>query len=147
MEQIKKPQPNFIFQTEHWNVYLNPDQYYLGRSVVVAKRNVGSMSELKEDEWRDFAKLVKGFESAFKKAFGATMFNWTCLMNDAYKNNPPNPQVHWHFRPRYKNPVKFEGVKFEDKEFGNHYARGTNFEVPEKIFLKIIEKIKENLQR
>lgn len=133
---------NFIFETKHWEVYLNPDQYYLGRAVVVSKRDVDSMSGLNDDEWLDFAKLVKKFELALKKAFGATMFNWSCLMNNAYKNNPPDPHVHWHVRPRYKKPVKFEGLKFEDKEFGHHYARHTNRVLPDEVFNKIVKKIK-----
>ncbi|OGM19598.1 hypothetical protein A2685_01280 [Candidatus Woesebacteria bacterium RIFCSPHIGHO2_01_FULL_37_10] len=145
MKRTKKTHPDLIFETKHWEVYLNPDQYCLGRSVVVAKRDVGSMSDLKEEEWIDFAKLVKRFESGFKEAFGATMFNWTCLMNNAYQSLPPNPHVHWHFRPRYAKSVKFEGIKFDDKEFGHHYAKGTDFEVPEKVFLKIIKRIKESL--
>lgn len=134
MKQAKKTQPDFIFETKHWEVYLNPDQYYLGRSVVVTKRDVGCMSDLKDEEWLDFADLVKMIESVCKKTFNATMFNWTCLMNNAYQNNPPNPHVHWHFRPRYERSVRFEGIEFGDKDFGNHYARSTDFIVPDKTF-------------
>lgn len=81
---------DFIFETKHWEVYLNPDQYYLGRCVLSAIRNVGTLSDLTKDEWLDFAKLVKKIESSFKKAFGATMFNWTCLMNNAFQEKTPN---------------------------------------------------------
>jgi len=73
------------------------------------------------------------------------MFNWTCLMNGAYKNNPPDPHVHWHARPRYSKPVVFEGIEFEDKEFGHHYARHTDREVSTEIFKKIINEIQNNL--
>ncbi len=145
MKHAKKTQPDFIFETKHWEVYLNLDQYYLGRSVVVAKRDVKNLSDLKEDEWLDFSILVKKFESALKKAFDATMFNWTCLINNAYQNNPPDPQVHWHFRPRYNKTHRFMGIEFNDMEFGNHYARDTNFVVSEKTFQRIIEEIKKNL--
>lgn len=134
---------NFILETKYWEVYLNPDQYYLGRCVVAAKRDVGAMSDLTEKEWLDFSKLVKKMESGFKTAFGATMFNWTCLMNDAYKAEDPHPEVHWHFRPRYAKPVKFAGTKFEDKEFGHHYERKTEFPISAVIEKQIISKIKE----
>ena len=51
--------PNsFISETKHWEVYLNQDQYYLGRCVIAVKRNVGAMSDLTDDEWLDFADLV-----------------------------------------------------------------------------------------
>lgn len=137
---------DFIFETKLWEVYLNPDQYYLGRSVVAAKREVPAMSDLTNEEWLDFADLVKKLESAFKKAFGATMFNWSCLMNGAYQNDPPNPHVHWHLMPRYKNPVEFAGQKFEDKEFGRHYARSTESPVSDIVFNKIIDILRERLR-
>jgi|SRR3989344_3956927 len=138
--------PNsFISETKHWEVYLNPDQYYLGRCVIAAKRNVGTMSDLTDDEWLDFANLAKKIESCFKKIFESTMFNWTCLMNGAYQNDPPDPHVHWHLRPRYKNPVEFAGQTFDDKEFGHHYARSTDSPVSDEIFMKIISKVREGL--
>ncbi|MBI2103485.1 HIT family protein [Candidatus Woesebacteria bacterium] len=133
---------DFIFETKYWEIYLNPDQYYLGRCVVATKRDVGEMSLLTDEEWLDFADLVRKIESGFKKAFGATMFNWTCLMNNAYQKENPHPRVHWHLRPRYKNTAEFAGIKFEDKEFGHHYARSTESPVSEEIFNKIIKAIR-----
>ena len=134
---------NFVLETKHWEIYLNPDQYYLARCVVSVKRDVGAISDLRKEEWLDFVKLVKRLEISFKKTFGATMFNWTCLMNNAFQEELPKPHVHWHFRPRYRNTVEFAGMKFEDKEFGHHYARGTESLVPDKIFEEIIEVIKK----
>ncbi len=43
-------------------------------------------------------------------------------MNQAYQVDPPVPHVHFHVRPRYKQPVEFQGIVFEDREFGEHYA-------------------------
>lgn len=134
--KLIKKKVDYIMETPCWTVFLNPDQYYLGRSVVVAKRKVGDLADLTKDEWLDFANLVKNYEAALKKTFGATMFNWTCLMNDAYKNDPPVPQVHWHVRPRYIKPAVFEGIEFEDREFGHHYARHTDREVPTENLIK-----------
>jgi len=137
---------NYIAETKCWEVYLNPDQYYPGRCVIAAKRDVGEMSLLTDDEWLDFARLAKKIEIGFKKAFDATMFNWTCLMNDAYNNNPPNPHVHWHLRPRYNKTVEFAGIKFEDKEFGHHYARGTDQAVSPEVEEKIIKEVRNILK-
>lgn len=87
------------------------DQTYLGRSVVTLKRrDCGDLAKLTEDEILDFLDLVGKLENAFRKAFNATMFNWTCLMNLAYQNTPPDPHVHWHFRPRYDHKVSFAGL-------------------------------------
>ena len=145
MRLSEKPNTDYLFETSYWTVFLNPDQYYLGRSLVVVKRNVGDLAKLSDGEWLDFAKLVKKYESALRKAFGATMFNWSCLMNNAFRNNPPDPHVHWHVRPRYSKPTVLEKMAFEDKEFGNHYARRTNREVPEEVFKKIVKIIQDNL--
>lgn len=135
-----------ILETEYWIVELNNyDQTCLGRSYVSAKREVGSMSDLTQEEWLDFSSVVKKLEASCKNVFGATMFNWTCLMNLAYQNDPPNPHVHWHFRPRYKNPVSFAGETFEDVAFGKHYERGTERKVTDEIASKIVETIQKYL--
>lgn len=135
-----------IFETNLWRVVLNQvDQTYLCRCVVVAKRLVGSMSDLTDEEWLDFAKVVKKLEAACRKAFGAALFNWGCLMNHAYRENPPQPQVHWHFRPRYAKSVQCGGETFIDTEFGSHYARGTERKVSPTLANKITEAIREQL--
>lgn len=136
-----------IFETNFWKVILNTDdQTYLGRSFVSAKRReTGSMSDLTTEEWLDFGSVVKKLEAACTKAFGATMFNWTCLMNLAYQNDPPDPHVHWHFRPRYKQAVQFAGETFEDAAFGSHYQRGTERKVSDGVAGRIVEAIRAAL--
>lgn len=138
---------DFVFETKYWEVYLNPDQYYLGRCVVSAKRDVGAMSDLTNEEWLDFAELSRKIEKGFKEKFGATMFNWTCLMNNAYQEENPHPCVHWHLRPRYAQPVEFAEQTFEDKEFGHHYARETEQEVSPEVFNQIVKEIKNFLEK
>lgn len=103
------------------------------------------MAEIKEKEWLDFSVVVKDLESAIRKAFDATMFNWGCLMNDAYQIVPPSPHVHWHFRPRYSSKTQFQGLIFEDPDFGHHYDRTRKRDVSEEIKEAIIKKIGENL--
>ena len=74
------------------------------------------------------------------------MFNWSCLMNDAFKDSSPKPQVHWHFRPRYENPVEIGGHVFKDSNFGHHYLRGADEKIVSKEILKAInDKLQENL--
>jgi len=142
---------NLVYTSEHWIVKLNPDQYHLGRCVIVLKRNCESLSELKREEILDFFDLVKKLESSIKKAFGAEMFNWTCLMNDAYKelryeNKEPSPQVHWHLRPRYRNTLEVAGEVFKDEYFAHHYPRKTDKEVPDEVKKEIIKRIRENIE-
>ena len=90
--------------------------------------------------------VVKKLENLFKETFNATMFNWSCLMNDAFKDSSPKPQVHWHFRPRYENPVEIGGHVFKDSNFGHHYLRGADEKIVSKEILKAInDKLQENL--
>jgi diadenosine tetraphosphate (Ap4A) HIT family hydrolase len=134
-----------IFETKFWKVVIAPDQAYLGRCYVILKRHCGDLAELENSEWSDFIEIVKKVESALKKSFNATMFNWTCLMNNAYRNDPPNPHVHWHLRPRYNHKVEFAGEVFEDPEFGHHYSRERKQEISDVVKKKIVDRIKENL--
>jgi diadenosine tetraphosphate (Ap4A) HIT family hydrolase len=135
-----------IYETDFWKVVLFPDQAYLGRCVIVLKRDCGEISNLTSDEWMDFHKsIVQKLESAFKKAFNATMFNWTCLMNNAFKAENPKPHVHWHFRPRYREDVKFAGEQFQDLEFAHHYNRERKMIVSKDVLEKISEEVKKYL--
>jgi diadenosine tetraphosphate (Ap4A) HIT family hydrolase len=136
---------DLIYQTNFWKVILMPDQTYLGRCVVVLNRKCGSLAELSSEEISDFFdNVVKKLENAFRINFNATMFNWTCLMNDAYLGANPDPQVHWHFRPRYRESVNFLGEIFTDPNFGYHYEKGTEKIISQKIRAEIIKRIKSN---
>jgi diadenosine tetraphosphate (Ap4A) HIT family hydrolase len=135
-----------ILNTKYWQVALSHGQSYLGRCYVTLKRHAGDLADLSKDETLDFLNLVRKLENALRKAFNATMFNWACLMNNAYQEKKPEPHVHWHFKPRYREKVKFAGMIFEDPEFGHHYSRERRIEISEQIMKKIAEKIRENLK-
>jgi diadenosine tetraphosphate (Ap4A) HIT family hydrolase len=137
---------SLVYETRYWKISLTDDQAYLGRCFVDLKRHCGDLADLKPDEQKDLFKVVKLLEGALRDAFGAVMFNWTCLMNNAYKAKIPKPHVHWHFRPRYDKKVKFAGLIFEDLEFAHHYSRERKLEVSSDVKKKIIEKISENLK-
>jgi diadenosine tetraphosphate (Ap4A) HIT family hydrolase len=137
---------SLVYETRYWKISLTDDQAYLGRCSVNLKRHCGDLADLKPDEQKDLFKVVKLLEGALRDAFGAVMFNWTCLMNNAYKAKIPKPHVHWHFRPRYDKKVKFTGIVFEDLEFAHHYSRERKLEVSSDVKKKIIEMISENLK-
>lgn len=132
-------------ETKHWTIFLTDNQDYLGRSIIELKRNCGTLSQLTKEEWDDFHRVVKKLESLFKECFGATMFNWTCLLNNAYKSKNPKPQVHWHFRPRYNHPVEIAGITFMDNEFGHHYTKQREHIVSKKILKEIKKEIETYL--
>jgi diadenosine tetraphosphate (Ap4A) HIT family hydrolase len=135
-----------IYETKFWNIELSTEQYYLGRCYIVLKRECQELSSLTEEEFSDLLVIIKDLEKALKKAFGANMFNWTCMMNDAWKDtNDRKPQVHFHMRPRYKDKVEINGTIFEDKEFAHHYIRKIEKDISEEVTQEIIKKIQEAL--
>jgi diadenosine tetraphosphate (Ap4A) HIT family hydrolase len=132
-----------IFETDHWLVELADDQHYLGRCVVVARRPVAALALLTDEEWLDLARVTRRLERAVCVAFGAELCNWACLMNLAYRDDPPRPQVHWHVRPRYRAPTSFAGELWVDAEFGSHYARGTSRRVAPPVAAAIADALIE----
>ncbi|MBI4037152.1 HIT family protein [Candidatus Daviesbacteria bacterium] len=137
--------PNFIYQTKYWKIFLHPDQAYLGRCIVTSSRHIGDLADLNLAEWADYYLVIKQLEGSLKKAFRVTLFNWGCLMNNAYQEKPYNPHVHWHLRPRYNHQANIGGSTFEDLEFGNHYTHDRSQIVTPEVQQLIINKIRENL--
>ncbi len=112
-----------LFETKYWKVDLAPNQAYLGRSYVNLKRHAGHLSSLTPDEWAELGEVVRRFEETATKVFDATCFNWTALMNNAYKSDSPDPHLHLHIWPRYQTAPVVNGVVFEDPNFAHHYDK------------------------
>jgi diadenosine tetraphosphate (Ap4A) HIT family hydrolase len=110
--------------TQYWKIFLADDQMYLGRIVIKTITPRESLPEITEEEQKDFFFLIKKLENFYKEVLGATMFNYSCLMNDAYRDGEI-PHVHFHMRPRYKNPTIVLGETFIDPNFGEHYISPT----------------------
>ena len=110
-----------LYETEFWDIYLSDRQDYIGRCILVSKRHCGSLSELNHDEWLDLKDVIDDIENVMKKVLSADLCNWSCLMNDFYKNSNPNPHLHIHIRPRLGTPVNIGGKIISDDEFGHHY--------------------------
>jgi len=131
---------DLLEETPYWMIYLAPSQRYLGTCVVALKRQCQSLSELKDSEWDDFKSLVRKLEHSVNETFQPALYNWSCFKNVAFRNQDPNPEIHWHFLPRYQNDVEFEGLIFDDPDFGyipQPIPRIIPGEVMEKIKLKI----------
>lgn len=111
-----------LFDTEKWSVYLADVQDYVGRCILVSKRHCGSISELNSTEWLDLKNIIDKLEIIYKEVLHAELCNWSCLMNNFYKNGNPNPHLHIHVRPRYKTPIVVNNHTYSDEEFAHHYA-------------------------
>lgn len=120
---LQADDPNVVVETRYWRVALASDQYYLGRCYVTSLRHFGHLGELLIGEWQELQVVVRQLESACGQALGATHVTWAALMNNAYREEEPKPHVHWHVRPRYREPTTFAGEVFVDPEFGEHHQR------------------------
>jgi len=135
-----------LFNTDFWKVFLSENQSYLGRCIVVLKRHCAHLSELDPSEWDDLQIVVIKLEQLFTQTLGATMFNWTSLMNKAYQSDSPTPHVHLHLRPRFANPVDLKGFTYRDVDFAHHYDSKRIAELPENITAELISRLKKNIQ-
>ena len=85
--------------------------------IVLYLQKKESLSDLTNEEWIELGELEKELERITKKLFDATMFNFACLMNNAYRDKE-TPHVHFHFIPRYDGKRIILGKKYKDKHFG-----------------------------
>ena len=108
-----------LYESKTWKVVFGDwDQSFPGYTVISCEKE--SLSDLNDKDWTELGKIEKELERITKKLFGATMHNFACLMNNAYRDNE-TPHVHFHFVPRYKNKVIILNKKYKDKHFGYNF--------------------------
>ena len=108
-----------LYEGNTWKVVFGDwDQSFPGYAVVSCSKE--SLSDLTDKDWVELGKIEKELERITKKLFNATMHNFACLMNNAYRDNE-KPHVHFHFVPRYKNKVIIMDKKYKDKHFGYNF--------------------------
>lgn len=93
------------------------------------------LSDMTSEEWIELGKIEKELERVCDKLFNATMFNFCCLMNNAYRDNE-KPHVHYHFVPRYKDELKLFGKVYKDRHFGYNFWKWSlsKFKAQKEIF-------------
>jgi diadenosine tetraphosphate (Ap4A) HIT family hydrolase len=135
----------FIHESRFWRVVLAPNQILVGRCAIQLKRHCGDLAEINPEEAMDWLHIVVKMETALRKSFEATLFNWSCLMNLSYQENPPDPHIHWWVVPRYNHPVKIANLVFEDPQFGNPYDHSLRLDVPRDLRQQLVEKIQRSI--
>ena len=136
-----------VYDGDFWYVFLADEQDYIGRCILVLKRHCGSLSELTDDEWEELRKLICKVETCLKTVFGAALCNWSCLMNNFYKESDPHPHLHIHVRPRYDKPVMINGTVYIDGEFGHHYAANKSGTISAEVKAEVFTRLNEWLNR
>ena len=137
-----------LYKSDNWEVvFVDWCQEFPGQCILSS--NNESLSDLSNDEWIELGILEKELERVCKKLFNSTMFNFACLMNNAYRDNE-KPHVHFHFIPRYKYKLKLFNKTYQDKHFGYNFWKWANsrFKSQKDIFtkeerLKIYEMMKD----
>ena len=113
-----------LYKSKYWEVvFVDWCQEFPGQCIISNTKE--SLSDLTNDEWIELGKIEKELERVCQKLFNSTMFNFACLMNNAYRDNK-KPHVHFHFIPRYKNEVLLFGKKYKDKHFGFNMWKWSN---------------------
>ena len=88
-----------LYKGKNWDViFVDWCQEFIGDCIISCNKE--SLSDLTDEDWQELGRLEKELERISKKLFNATMFNFACLMNNAYRDNE-KPNVHFHFIPRY----------------------------------------------
>ncbi len=134
-----------LFESDFWFVFLADEQDYIGRCILVLKRHCNSLSGLKDEEWDELRNLICNVEACLKAVFGATLCNWSCLMNSFYKESARDPHLHIHVRPRYDKPVVLNGNIYTDSEFGHHYAVNKSGAIPLEDREEVFTRLKDRL--
>ena len=96
-------------------VFLDWCQEFPGQCIVSCEKK--SLSDLTSDDWIELGKMEKELERVTKKLFDATMYNFACLMNNAYRDGE-TPHVHFQFIPRYEGKREILGKVYRDRHFG-----------------------------
>ena len=143
-EAVRLDEPRIV-EGDYWSLTLAQDQAYLGRAFLTARRHVASLNELTDDEWAGLRTIIKAYEQVITDIFDAQLFNWTCLMNNAFKAETPQPHVHWHVRPRYDHPVDAIGRTFHDPNFAHHYDSKQTDVLNQSSIAKLTTIIKEQI--
>jgi diadenosine tetraphosphate (Ap4A) HIT family hydrolase len=134
-----------IFETKYWRIVLAPNQCLVGRCIVDLKRHCGDIADINVEELLDWWSITGKVETALRKAFNATMFNWSCYMNLSYCEEQPKPHVHWWAVPRYNHTVIVNELIFEDPDFGKPYDQTRRIDIPKEVRVSIVERIQKVL--
>jgi diadenosine tetraphosphate (Ap4A) HIT family hydrolase len=116
---------------KYWEVFIQESQDYLGRCVVWCKReNALDLTDATKEEREELFLILRELKKTLIKIFQPDWFNYSFLGNNIR-------HLHCHFIPRYAKPKIFEGIKFEDKLFGDNWKTDDNFIIPKAVFDKI----------
>lgn len=125
-----------LYKGKYWDViYVDWCQEFPGQCIISSDKE--SLSDLESCDWIELGIIENELERIVKKLFDSTMYNFACLMNNAFRDKK-KPNVHFHFIPRYDGERNILGKKYKDKHFGFNMWKWSNnkFKRQKDIFSK-----------
>lgn len=99
---------NLIKEYDNRKLLIRNKNSTLWNCVLVAKRDLAEVSEVNEQEAKEYFAIIKDIESALKKAFDYDKINYLTLMM-------VDEHVHTHILPRYKEEKTFAWMNRTDE--------------------------------
>jgi len=129
-----------IKKFEYWIVYLNPDQYYVGRIYIALSRHgPESTIELKKEEWQELKEIIDKVTKVQSSLYKHDLMNYATLQNKDRNH------FHVHLIPRYIDSRIVYGEEFKDEFWGKPPFGYNKKEFSESLLMKIKEDIKKEL--
>ncbi len=115
-----------IKSLQHWDVYVHPNQTYLGRGLFVLKRHA-ALKELTKEERDELARAQEVFLTLVNRDFKP----------ETVEHHDHDIHAQHEVVPRYKSFRIINGAEFTDEHFGKHadLAHEWNIEGSAKSFL------------
>lgn len=101
-------QSNTIKEYDNRKLLVRNRNATLWNCVLIAKRDIATVSEVNENEAREYFKIINDIEYALKQAFNYDKINYLTLMM-------ADEHVHTHIIPRYKEDKEFAWLTWTDK--------------------------------
>jgi len=132
---------NILKQYDNWTLFLHENQSYLGRCYIwYAHDNPVDMFDADCINLKELYDIMREIKRAISKCFSPDMYNYASL-NNLIRH------LHCHLVPRYNRKVTFNGVMFEDNNWGGNYAPYPHdFILPQDTMKTIREYIQSELK-
>lgn len=130
---------SILKEYKYWAALLRIQQITIGSMILVSTTGARHLGELSHEAWAEFAEVSKNVERWTVEAFGAEKFNYLALMMK-------DPEVHFHFVPRYSLPVTINGHTYQDPDWPfatKKIAMELEVEELQRIKSKLVGVIKE----
>ncbi len=125
---------------EYWAVYLNSNQYNLGRVYIALNRHgPESTIELTKEEWGGFKQVIDKVTKVLISLYKYDLMNYVILQNRDRNH------FHMHLIPRYIDARIVHGEEFKDELWGKPPFPTPKKEFDERLLIKIKEDIQKRL--